>query len=281
MDSKQIAEYQALVAQHFQTIKDLTPESCPKSLAQALQVIISALDQGHVRVATPSADGWHVHVWLKQAILLFFRTQPMQVFASGAFKFYDKVPLKYTDYTAKHFQEQGARVVPQAVVRRGAYVGKNVVLMPSYINIGAYVGQDSMIDTWATIGSCAQIGARVHVSGGAGIGGVLEPLQARPTIIEDHCFIGARSEIVEGAVIGQGSVIGMGTFIGGNTKILDAQTGEVYRGYVPAGSVVVPGSMPARSGGTHHLACAVIIKKVDLQTKQKTSLNDLLRQDNE
>jgi 2,3,4,5-tetrahydropyridine-2,6-dicarboxylate N-succinyltransferase len=269
--------HQLLIESAYTQIQKLTSESCSESLKKAVHAVIEGLDQGALRVAMPVAGGWEVQQWLKKAILLYFRIQPMSRIEGGASHYYDKVPLKYADYQSEDFAAQGARVVPQAVVRRGAFIGKDVVLMPSYVNIGAYVGEGSMIDTWATVGSCAQIGKGVHLSGGAGIGGVLEPLGAQPTIVEDGCFIGARAEIVEGVVIGAGSVIAMGTFIGQSTKVLDAATGEVHRGAVPPGSVVVPGSMPSKQG-SHHLGCAVIVKKVDAQTRSKTSINQLLRE---
>jgi 2,3,4,5-tetrahydropyridine-2-carboxylate N-succinyltransferase len=219
-----------------------------------------------------------VHEWLKKAVLLYFRTHDNQVVDAGYTRFYDKVPLKYAHTDAAAFAAGGVRVVPQAVVRRGAYVAPNAVLMPSYVNIGAYVDSGTMVDTWATVGSCVQVGKNVHLSGGVGIGGVLEPLQASPTIIEDDCFIGARSEIVEGVIVGAGSVISMGVFIGQSTKILDRTSGQVLQGHVPPGSVVVSGSMPAKDG-THSLYCAVIVKRVDAQTRSKTSINELLRMD--
>jgi 2,3,4,5-tetrahydropyridine-2-carboxylate N-succinyltransferase len=222
-------------------------------------------------------DGrWQVNVWLKQAVLLYFRIHDNVVIEGGFTRFYDKVPLKYTDYDAARFRAEGVRVVPHAIVRHGAYVAPNAVLMPSFVNIGAYVGPGTMVDTWATVASCAQIGSNVHLSGGVGIGGVLEPLQATPTIIEDNCFIGARSEIVEGVIVGTGSVISMGVFIGASTRIYDRTTGETFQGEVPPGSVIVPGSLPSKDG-THGLYCAVIVKRVDAQTRAKTSLNELLR----
>ena len=245
-------------------------------LREAIKETIDLLDRGEVRVATPSAGGWLVHEWLKKAVLLYFRTHGNEVSEAGYTRFFDKVPLKYAAHSAADFQQSGVRVVPGALVRRGAYVAPQVVLMPCYVNIGAYVDSGVMVDTWATVGSCAQIGKNVHLSGGVGIGGVLEPLQARPTIIEDNCFIGARSEIVEGVIIGAGSVVSMGVFIGQSTKILDRTTGQVQQGYVPPGSVVVAGSLPAPDG-SHSLYCAVIVKRVDAQTRAKTSVNELLR----
>ncbi|MBI2384095.1 MAG: 2,3,4,5-tetrahydropyridine-2,6-dicarboxylate N-succinyltransferase [Gammaproteobacteria bacterium] len=222
------------------------------------------------------AQRWKVNEWLKKAVLLYFRLHDNAPIEMGALHGYDKVPLKYTAYDAVRFAAQGVRVVPPAAIRRGAYVAPGAILMPSYVNIGAYVGEGTMVDTWATVGSCAQIGARVHLSGGVGIGGVLEPLQASPTIIEDDCFIGARSEIVEGVVIGKGAVISMGVFIGQSTPIYDRETGETLFGRVPAGSVVVAGSLP-RDGGRYNLNCAVIVKKVDEKTRKKVGINALLR----
>jgi 2,3,4,5-tetrahydropyridine-2-carboxylate N-succinyltransferase len=229
-----------------------------------------------LRVAEPRDGRWVVNQWLKQAVLLSFRINDNRVIDAGYTRFFDKVPQKFADYDAEQFKRGGARVVPDAVVRRGAYIAPDVVLMPSFVNIGAYVDQGSMIDTWATVGSCAQIGKHVHLSGGAGIGGVLEPLQASPTIIEDNCFIGARSEVVEGVVVERGSVLGMGVYIGQSTRIYDRETGEVHYGRVPAGSVVVAGNLPSKDG-KYSLYCAVIVKKVDEKTRAKTSLNELLR----
>ncbi len=239
--------------------------------------VLNELNLGRCRVCEKKDGQWVVNTWIKKAILLHFQTQPSQVFHDGLQYYYDKIPLKFSEYRKpEDWKALGARVVPQATVRTGAFIGKKVVLMPSYVNIGAYVGEGSMIDTWATVGSCAQIGKRVHLSGGAGIGGVLEPLQAQPTIIEDDCFIGARSEIVEGVIVEQGAVIAMGVFIGQSTKIYDRTNGQIYQGRVPAHAVVVPGSLPA-SDGSHALACAVIVKYADPETRAKLSLNELLR----
>ena len=239
--------------------------------------VVGRLESGALRVAEPTADGWRVNEWLKKAVLLYFRCNDMRVMPSGApGPFWDKVPTRFEGFDEAAFRGLGARVVPGAVVRRGACIGKDVVLMPSFVNIGAYVGAGTMVDTWATVGSCAQIGARCHLSGGVGIGGVLEPLQASPTIIEDDCFVGARSEVVEGVVVERGSVIGMGVFLGQSTRIYNRATGEVSHGRVPAGSVVVSGSLPA-ADGSHSLYCAVIVKQVDAKTRSKTSVNDLLR----
>jgi len=237
---------------------------------------VGLLDRGEARVAEKLDGQWAVSEWLKKAVLLYFRLHPNQVVEGGHTRYYDKVPLKYSKHDAAAFAKEGARIVPDAIVRRGAFIGPDVVLMPSYVNIGAYVGRGSMVDTWATIGSCAQIGERVHISGGAGIGGVLEPLQASPTIIEDDCFIGARSEIVEGVVVEQGAVISMGVFIGQSTRIYDRETGQILYGRVPAGAVVVPGSLPS-ADGKYSLACAVIVKRVDAKTRAKVGINELLR----
>lgn len=249
-----------------------------KALSGAVSEALAMLDSGTARVAEAEKDGWRVNQWLKKAVLLSFRLQDSAVFDAGYTHFYDKVPLKYADYDAGNFEHDGVRVVPDAIVRKGAYVASDVVLMPSFVNIGAYIDSGTMVDTWATVGSCAQIGKNVHLSGGAGIGGVLEPVQASPTIIEDDCFIGARSEIVEGVVVGKGSVVSMGVYLGQSTKIYDRGTGDVSYGYVPPGSVVVPGNLPS-ADGKYSLYCAVIVKHVDARTRAKTSLNELLRND--
>jgi 2,3,4,5-tetrahydropyridine-2,6-dicarboxylate N-succinyltransferase len=262
----------------FEQRQSLTPDSASPELRAAIDAVIDLLDRGELRVAENSAGQWRVNEWLKKAVLLYFRTHENQVSEAGYARFYDKVPLKFAGLNAEDFGRAGVRVVPHALVRHGAYVAPNVVLMPSYINIGAYVGPGTMVDTWATVGSCVQIGSHVHLSGGVGIGGVLEPLQASPTIIEDHCFIGARSEIVEGVIVGAGSVISMGVYIGQSTRILERATGKILHGHVPPGSVVVPGALPAKDG-SHSLYCAVIVKRVDAQTRAKTSINDLLRMD--
>lgn len=246
------------------------------ALRPDLDTVLDALESGRLRVASPEDGGWTVHAWLKKAVLLYFRARPNELVAGGTANAFDKVPLRFAGATAAEFEAVGARVVPDARVRRGAHIGRDVVLMPSYVNIGAYVGDGAMIDTWATVGSCAQIGRNVHLSGGVGIGGVLEPLQANPTIIEDNCFIGARSEVVEGVIVEENSVLAMGVFLSQSTKIYDRASGAVTYGRVPAGSVVVPGSLPAQDG-SHSLACAVIVKRVDAQTRSKTSINDLLR----
>jgi 2,3,4,5-tetrahydropyridine-2-carboxylate N-succinyltransferase len=256
----------------------LSAGNADKATRDAVEAAIAGLDDGSLRVAEPSDDGWVVNEWLKKAVLLSFRLNDNVVVEAGYTRFYDKVPSKYAGFSAEDFAAGGTRVVPDAVVRRGAYIAPDVVLMPSFVNIGAHVGAGSMVDTWATVGSCAQIGKNVHLSGGAGIGGVLEPLQATPTIIEDDCFIGARSEIVEGVVVERGSVIAMGVFISQSTRIFDRESGEIHHGRVPAGSVVVPGSLPSIDG-RYSLACAVIVKRVDAKTRAKTGINELLRPD--
>jgi len=245
----------------------------------AVDETLRLLDEGRLRVAERAEDGqWEVRQWAKQAILLSFRLNPNSVMhAAPPGPYWDKVPTKFDGWDAPQFQEAGFRAVPGAVVRRGSFIGKNVVLMPSFVNIGAYVGEGTMVDTWATVGSCAQIGKGVHISGGAGIGGVLEPLQANPTIVEDGCFIGARSEVAEGVIVREGAVLSMGVFITASTKIVDRKTGQTYRGEVPAYSVVVPGSLPDPHGTGPSLYCAVIVKTVDAQTRSKTSVNELLR----
>lgn len=245
-------------------------------LQSAVNRAIALLDSGEARVAEPTANGWMVNQWLKKAVLLSFRLNDNKPIDAGYSRFYDKVAMKYVDYSADDFVADGVRVVPDAIVRKGAHVASGVVLMPSYVNIGAFVDSGTMVDTWATVGSCAQIGKNVHISGGVGIGGVLEPVQAGPTIIEDDCFIGARSEVVEGVIVERGSVLSMGVFIGQSTKIYDRETEQVSYGRVPAGSVVVPGNLPS-SDGSYSLYCAVIVKKVDAKTRAKTSLNELLR----
>jgi 2,3,4,5-tetrahydropyridine-2-carboxylate N-succinyltransferase len=255
----------------------LTPEEMEGSTRPTVERVVEGLESGEFRVAEPDGDGgWLVNEWLKKAVLLYFRTQEMELLEADPAPFWDKVPMRFAGFDESQFRKLGARVVPGAVVRRGTFIGKDVVLMPSFINIGAHVGSGTMIDTWATVGSCAQIGRHCHLSGGAGIGGVLEPLQATPTIIEDHCFIGARSEVVEGMIVGHHSVIGMGVFLGQSTRIYDRATGQVTYGRIPPGSVVVSGQLPA-SDGSHSLYCAVIVKKVDAKTRSKTSINDLLR----
>jgi 2,3,4,5-tetrahydropyridine-2,6-dicarboxylate N-succinyltransferase len=266
----------SLIESAFESRAELSPESASRETRGAVEAAIGMLDAGSARVAEKRGSQWHVNQWLKKAVLLSFRIAPNAPVSAGALKFYDKVPLKFTDWNEARFAAGGVRVVPPATVRRGAFVASNAVLMPSYVNIGAYVDSGTMVDTWATVGSCAQIGKNVHLSGGVGIGGVLEPLQANPTIIEDDCFIGARSEIVEGVIVETGAVISMGVFIGQSTRIYDRERDEILYGRVPAGAVVVPGSLPA-ANRKYSLACAVIVKRVDEQTRAKTSINELLR----
>jgi 2,3,4,5-tetrahydropyridine-2,6-dicarboxylate N-succinyltransferase len=261
----------------FEKRTEFSPKNAPADVRNAVDAALQLLDSGKARVAEKADGQWKVNEWLKKAVLLSFRLNDNVPMGAGGFaQFFDKVPTKYAGYDAARFAAEGVRVVPPAVARRGSFIAPNAILMPSYVNIGAYVGEGTMVDTWATVGSCAQIGKNVHLSGGVGIGGVLEPLQASPTIIEDNCFIGARSEIVEGVIVEEGSVISMGVFIGQSTKIYDRTTGEIIMGRVPAGSVVVSGNLPSKDG-THSLYCAVIVKRVDAQTRAKTSLNDLLR----
>lgn len=271
-------ELQAIIEQTFEQRQHINPNNVSKEVYSAIVSTLEKLDKGTLRVAEPSDNGWIVNQWVKKAVLLSFRIRDNQKIDAGHTAYFDKVPLKYSDTSEQQFKEMGVRVVPQAIVRNGCFINKNVVLMPSYVNIGAYIDEGTMVDTWATVGSCAQIGKNVHLSGGVGIGGVLEPLQAGPTIIEDNCFIGARSEIVEGVVVEKGSVISMGVFIGQSTKIFNRATGEVSYGRVPAGSVVVSGSLPS-ADGSYNLYCAVIVKQVDEKTRSKTSINDLLRMD--
>lgn len=271
-----------LIEEGWENRATLSPQNAPVELLAAVEESLDALEQGTLRVAQPSGEPgqWQVNEWLKKAVLLSFRLQRNEVIEGGYTRFFDKVPLRWSgemaNGTGGDISQCGARIVPPATVRRGAFIGRDAVLMPSYVNIGAWVGAGTMVDTWATVGSCAQIGDRVHLSGGVGIGGVLEPLQAAPTIIEDDCFIGARSEVVEGVIVERGSVLSMGVFIGQSTKIYDRATGEIHRGRVPAGSVVVPGSLPA-SDGSHSLYCAVIVKRVDEATRARTSVNEILR----
>jgi len=255
----------------------LTPEEIEGATRPAVDRAIAGLEQGRLRVAEPDGNGgWRVNEWLKKAVLLYFRTQEMELVEAEPAPFWDKVPARFAGFDEADFRKLGARVVPGAVVRAGSHVGKDVVLMPSFVNIGAHVGEGTMVDTWATVGSCAQIGKHCHLSGGVGIGGVLEPLQASPTIIEDHCFIGARSEVVEGFVVGHHSVVGMGVFLGQSTRVYNRMTGEVSYGAVPPYSVVVSGQLPAKDG-SHSLYCAVIVKQVDAKTRSKTGINELLR----
>jgi len=253
----------------------VNPSNAPRALREAVEEVIAGLDAGRLRVAEKSGSEWITHQWIKKAVLLSFRLEDNRVMEGGATRYYDKVPSKFASFD---FAAGGFRVVPPAMARRGAFIARNVVLMPSYVNIGAYVDEGTMVDTWATVGSCAQIGKNVHLSGGVGIGGVLEPVQAGPVIIEDNCFIGARSEVVEGVIVEENSVIAMGVFLGQSTRILDRASGEIHYGRVPAGSVVVSGNLPSPDG-KYGLYCAVIVKKVDAKTRAKTSLNELLRGD--
>jgi 2,3,4,5-tetrahydropyridine-2-carboxylate N-succinyltransferase len=265
----------SVIEQAWEDRAALSPGNAPRELREAVEEVIAGLDAGRLRVAEKTASGWVTHQWIKKAVLLSFRLEDNRVMEGGATRYYDKVPSKFSNFD---FSKGGVRVVPPAMARRGAYVAKNVVLMPSYVNIGAYVDEGTMVDTWATVGSCAQIGKNVHLSGGVGIGGVLEPVQAGPVIIEDNCFIGARSEIVEGVIVEENSVVSMGVFIGQSTRIYDRASGEVLYGRVPAGSVVVSGTLPSPDG-KYSLYCAVIVKRVDARTRAKTSLNELLRGD--
>ena len=270
-------QLQTLIDNAWEDRANLSPNNAPKEVVDAVEHALNELNTGRLRVASREGVGqWTVHQWLKKAVLLSFRLNDNALMHAGELAFFDKVPTKFSKLTDAQMRETGVRVVPPAVARHGSFIGKGAVLMPSYVNIGAYVDEGTMVDTWATVGSCAQIGKNVHLSGGVGIGGVLEPLQANPTIIEDNCFIGARSEVVEGVIIEENSVISMGVYIGQSTKIFDRATGEVSYGRVPAGSVVVSGNLPS-SDGSCSLYCAVIVKKVDAQTRSKTSINELLR----
>lgn len=268
---------ESLIENAFELRATLTAETVSAEIKQAIAEAIYLLDTGKARVAEKQAGHWQVNQWLKKAVLLSFRIADNQLIAGSHTNYYDKVPLKYANLDEKALQQTGVRIVPPACVRKGAYVAPGTILMPSYVNIGAYVDSGTLVDTWATVGSCAQIGKNVHLSGGVGIGGVLEPLQANPTIIEDDCFIGARSEIVEGVIVEAGAVIAMGVFLGQSTRIYNRETGEVTYGRIPAGSVVVPGSMPS-ADGKYSLNCAVIVKQVDQKTRNKVGLNELLRQ---
>lgn len=269
-------QLQTLIENAFERRTEISPANVDSATRDAVNQVITALDDGKLRVAEKIRGEWITHQWLKKAVLLSFRINENQLIEGSETRFYDKVPMKFADYDEARFQREGFRVVPPASVRQGAYIAHNTVLMPSYVNIGAYVDEGTMVDTWATVGSCAQIGKNVHLSGGVGIGGVLEPLQANPTIIEDNCFIGARSEVVEGVIVEEGSVISMGVFIGQSTKIYDRETGEIHYGRVPAGSVVVSGNLPSKDG-KYSLYCAVIVKKVDAKTRGKVGINELLR----
>jgi 2,3,4,5-tetrahydropyridine-2-carboxylate N-succinyltransferase len=269
---------QDIIEQAWPERASLTPSSAPAPLREAVEAALTELDSGRLRVAEKADGAWIVHDWLKKAVLLSFRLHDNVVMGGdqGPLRFYDKVDSKFSRFDAEQFRASGVRVVPPAVARRGAYIARNVVLMPSFVNIGAYIDEGTMVDTWATVGSCAQIGRNVHLSGGVGIGGVLEPVQAAPTIIEDNCFIGARSEVVEGVIVEQDAVISMGVYIGASTRIYDRESGQIVYGRVPRGAVVVSGSLPARDG-SHSLYCAVIVKRVDAQTRAKTGINELLR----
>jgi len=270
-------QLQTIIDKAWEDRATMNPGGAPAEVRDAVEHVIDELNSGRLRVASRNGTGnWTTHQWIKKAVLLSFRLTDNAIIKAGDLGFYDKVSTKFAHLDADAMKASGVRVVPPAVARRGSYVAKGAILMPSYVNIGAYVGEGTMVDTWATVGSCAQIGANVHLSGGVGIGAVLEPLQANPTIIEDNCFIGARSEIVEGVIVEENSVISMGVFIGQSTKIYDRATGEVSYGRVPSGSVVVSGNLPS-SDGKYSLYCAVIVKRVDAQTRAKTSLNDLLR----
>ncbi|AGF73969.1 2,3,4,5-tetrahydropyridine-2-carboxylate N-succinyltransferase [Bartonella australis AUST/NH1] len=278
-----LIQLEAIIEKAFND-RDSINTATKGEIRESIEYVLNLLDKGEIRVAERQKDGqWHVYQWLKKAILLSFRLSPMRLITGGANESYwwDKVLPKFSDWQEDNFKKAGFRSVPGAIVRHSAYIAPNVILMPSFINLGAHVGEGTMIDTWVTVGSCAQIGKQVHLSGGVGIGGILEPLQANPTIIEDHCFIGARSEVVEGCIIREGSVLGMGVFIGKSTKIVDRTTGEIFMGEVPAYSVVVPGSLPGKPlpncQTAPSLYCAVIVKRVDQQTREKTSINDLLR----
>jgi len=270
------AKQQSIIEQAFEHRAEITPRTVETRVRDAVMETIDRLDRGELRVAQVHDGDWVVNDWIKKAVLLSFRIEDNSFIKGGFTNYYDKVPSKYADLSSKDFRDAGVRVVPPATARKGSYIAPSCVLMPSYVNIGAYVDSGTMVDTWATVGSCAQIGKNVHLSGGVGIGGVLEPVQAAPTIIEDDCFIGARSEIVEGVIVEQGSVISMGVYIGQSTKIYHRETGEITYGRIPAGSVVVSGNLPAKNG-SHSLYCAVIIKQVDERTRGKVGLNELLR----
>ena len=273
-----MSQLQTIIEDAFERRADINPSTATQELRDAISSIMADLDSGKLRVASRKGDSqeWETHQWLKKAVLLSFRLDDNVLMDGGCTKYFDKVPPKFADYTEADFKAGGFRVVPNAIVRRGSFIGKNAVLMPSYVNIGAYVGEGTMVDTWATVGSCAQIGKNVHLSGGVGIGGVLEPVQAGPTIIGDNCFIGARSEVVEGVVVEDNCVISMGVYIGQSTKIYDRETGSVTYGRVPKGSVVVSGNLPSKDG-SYSLYCAVIVKKVDEKTLGKVGINELLR----
>ncbi|MBL8528235.1 MAG: 2,3,4,5-tetrahydropyridine-2,6-dicarboxylate N-succinyltransferase [Burkholderiales bacterium] len=269
-------ELQAAIEEAFERRASITPRIVDAKLKDAVEQVIGLLDEGRLRVAEKIEGRWVTHEWVKKAVLLSFRIDDNSVLKGGHTSYFDKVPSKFADYSSRDFRAGGFRIVPPATARRGAFIARNVVLMPSFVNIGAYVDEGTMVDTWATVGSCAQIGKNVHLSGGVGIGGVLEPLQATPTIIEDDCFIGARAEVAEGVIVEEGAVISMGVYIGQSTKIYHRETGAVTYGRIPAGAVVVPGNLPA-ADGKHSLYCAVIVKQVDAKTRAKTGINELLR----
>lgn len=267
---------QPIIENAFENRQNFTLNDAPKELIDAIKTILNDLDQGKLRVAEKIQEEWKVHQWIKKAVLLSFKLFPNKVIEAGFTQFYDKVDLKFQNFSEQEFHNNGVRIVPHAIVRKGAYIAKNTILMPSYVNIGAYIDEGVMVDTWATVGSCAQIGKNVHLSGGVGIGGVLEPLQANPTIIEENCFIGARSEVVEGVIVEKNSVISMGVYLGQSTKIYNRLTGEITYGRIPEGSVVVSGSLPDKNNQCN-LYCAVIVKQVDEKTRSKVSINELLR----
>ena len=271
-----MANLQSIIEGAFDDRAKLTPENAPSEIKDAIHAVIAALDSGKSRVAEKKDGQWVVNQWIKKAVLLYFRIHDNHIMDGQFTQFFDKVPLKFQGLSKDEFEASGVRVVPPAVARTGSYIAPNTILMPSYINIGAYIDTGTLVDTWATVGSCAQIGKNVHISGGAGIGGVLEPLQANPTIIEDNCFIGARSEVVEGVIVEEGAVISMGVFLGQSTRIYHREKDEITYGRIPAGAVVVPGNLPSKDG-KYSLYCAVIVKQVDAKTRSKTSLNELLR----
>lgn len=267
---------QATIETAFEKRQQITPDKVAKNIKNAILEVIDLLDAGKVRVAEKQNEQWHTHQWIKKAVLLYFRIEKNNVMDGGFTKFFDKVPIKFGDLSTKELKHSGVRIVPTAIARKGAYIAPNTILMPSFVNIGAYVDSGTLVDTWATVGSCAQIGKNVHLSGGVGIGGILEPVQATPTIIEDNCFIGARSEIVEGIIVEANAVISMGVFVGQSTRIYDRETGTISYGKIPSGAVVVPGSLPSKDG-KYNLYCAVIVKRVDEKTREKVGINELLR----
>jgi 2,3,4,5-tetrahydropyridine-2-carboxylate N-succinyltransferase len=269
-------QFKDVIEAAFEKRADITPTNTDSEVRSAVEATLKKVDAGEIRVAEKQGNDWVTNEWIKKAVLLSFRMNENEIIDTGVTKYYDKVPTKFSQMSDDQIIKQGARIVPGAMVRHGAYIAPDAILMPSYVNIGAYVGTGTMVDTWVTVGSCAQIGKNVHLSGGVGIGGVLEPLQATPTIIEDNCFIGARSEIVEGVIVEEGAVISMGVYIGQSTKIFNRETGEVTYGRIPAGSVVVSGNLPSKDG-TYSLYCAVIVKQVDEKTRSKVGINELLR----